>query len=49
LSVHTVRDHVKRLYDRAGVGGRPALMALINTRRPVRADGERGGDDESGW
>ena len=30
LSVHTVRDHVKRLYARAGVGDRGAFMALLN-------------------
>jgi DNA-binding CsgD family transcriptional regulator len=30
LSVHTVRDHVKRLYARAGVGDRGALMALLS-------------------
>ena len=32
LSVHTVRDHVKRLYARAGVGDRAALMALLTRR-----------------
>jgi DNA-binding CsgD family transcriptional regulator len=30
LSVHTVRDHVKRLYARADVGDRASLMALLN-------------------
>jgi DNA-binding CsgD family transcriptional regulator len=34
LSVHTVRDHVKRLYARADVGDRAALMALFNGRAP---------------
>jgi DNA-binding CsgD family transcriptional regulator len=32
LSVHTVRDHVKRLYARAEVGDRASLMALLNRR-----------------
>jgi DNA-binding CsgD family transcriptional regulator len=35
LSVHTVRDHVKRLYARAGVGDRASLIALFNGRRPA--------------
>jgi DNA-binding CsgD family transcriptional regulator len=33
LSVHTVRDHVKRIYHRAGVGDRGALMALLDGRQ----------------
>jgi DNA-binding NarL/FixJ family response regulator len=33
LSVHTVRDHVKRLYARAGVGDRGAFMAVLNGNR----------------
>lgn len=32
LSVHTVRDHVKRLYARVEVGDRASLMALLNRR-----------------
>jgi DNA-binding CsgD family transcriptional regulator len=32
LSVYTVRDHVKRLYARAGVGDRASLMALLSRR-----------------
>jgi DNA-binding CsgD family transcriptional regulator len=35
LSVHTVRDHVKRLYARAEVGDRSSLMALFNGRPPA--------------
>ena len=34
LSVHTVRDHVKRIYARADVGDRASLMALFNARPP---------------
>jgi DNA-binding CsgD family transcriptional regulator len=30
LSIHTVRDHIKRLYARAGVGDRGAFMALLS-------------------
>jgi DNA-binding CsgD family transcriptional regulator len=38
LSVHTVRDHVKRLYARAEVGDRASLMALFNGRPPGGRD-----------
>jgi DNA-binding CsgD family transcriptional regulator len=32
LSVHTVRDHIKRIYARAEVRDRSELMALLNRR-----------------
>ncbi len=36
LSIHTVRDHIQKIYKKFGVSGREELMALFLPADPAR-------------